>query len=278
MTEYAIESPLATRVRQWTDKISLLFRQRTPVVEHVSVPIENLPLALRGLRIAHLSDFHAGNFLSRPQLRHVVNLTHSLHPDLIALTGDYVHRNPHDIQIATDALSQLHAPLGVHLVLGNHEHWKDIRVAMRYLEAAGMQPMCNEARRLVFHGQAFWIVGVDSARRRLADLERALLGVPPHAFKILLAHEPDFADCTGGKNIALQLSGHTHGGQIRLPWFRGLLLPSYGRKYTCGLERTPYGWVYVTRGIGVAIPPIRFNCPPEISLLSLDRSAERVGS
>ncbi|MBI3733269.1 MAG: metallophosphoesterase [Chloroflexi bacterium] len=262
--------PTLSNGRHWVARLALALRQREPVVEQVKIPVRGLPPALRGLRIAHLSDFHTGNLTRGSHIERVADITQRLQPDLIALTGDYVNRNPHDARFVAAALSRLRAPLGVQLVFGNHDHWINIAVVLRHFAAAGLHPLCNEACRLVYRGQEFWVVGTDSARRKRADLPRAMHGVPADAFKILLAHEPDMAEYAAGYNIALQLSGHTHGGQIRLPWLGAPRLPRMGRRYSIGLSRTPHGWIYVTRGIGVSNPPIRFNCPPEISLLTLE--------
>src|SRR5713226_4167880 len=205
--------------------------QYVPVVEHVRVPIANLPVPLHGLTIAHLSDFHSGPHVHAESLRHAAQMTMALRPDLIALTGDFVHRSVDYAMSCADALSMLRAPLGVHVVLGNHDYWKNPKVVAAQLQRVGLAPMRNEARRLERDGAAFYLLGVDDVRHRHADLDKALRAVPNDAFKILLVHEPDFADFAQGANIALQLSGHTHGGQIRLPYLGALLLPSWGHKY-----------------------------------------------
>jgi predicted MPP superfamily phosphohydrolase len=246
-------------------------KQYEPVVEHVCVPIANLPQALHGLTIAQLSDFHIGPHVHAESVRRAAQMTMALHPDLIALTGDFVHRSADYAAACADALSILRAPLGVHVVLGNHDYWQKPRVVEAQLRRVGLSPMHNAARRLEYNGAAFYLLGVDDVRHHHADLDQALQGVPHDAPKILLVHEPDFADFAQHANIALQLSGHTHGGQIRLPRIGALLLPSWGHKYPIGLNRTANGlWVYTTRGIGVAMPPLRVNCPAEITLLALE--------
>lgn len=246
--------------------------QYEPVVERIRIPIPQLPAPLHGLTIAQLSDFHSGPHVHPEVLRHAAQLTNALHPDLIALTGDFVHRSVDYAAECADALSILRAPLGVHVVLGNHDYWKDGRAVEAQLRRVELAPMHNEARRLERNGASLYILGIDDVRHRRADLDKALQGVPRDATKLMLVHEPDFADFAQQRNIGLQLSGHTHGGQIRLPRLGALLLPSWGRKYPIGLKRAPDGmWVYTTRGIGVAMPPVRINCPAEISLLTLER-------
>jgi len=246
-----------------------------PVVERIRVPIAGLPPGLHGLTIAQLSDFHVGRHMPPDFLRLVVRQTMALHPELIALTGDFVDRNVKYARACADAVASLRAPLGVHAVLGNHDYSSRLSGLEAELEQVGLAPMHNQARRVERNGTALYVVGVDDVRRRRADLTLALEGVPPAAPKLLLVHEPDFADYVSDNHFLLQLSGHSHGGQIRVPKFGPLLLPSWGRKYASGLHQMPNGmWVYTTRGVGVAMPPVRINCPPEISLLTLEPASQ----
>ncbi len=242
-----------------------------PVVERVRLPIAGLPEGLRGLTIAHLSDFHTGRHVSAGYVRQVAQQTMALHPELIALTGDFVDRNIKYSAGCAEALSILRAPLGVHVVFGNHDYWTNATLIESDLRRVGLAPMHNESHRLKRRGAEFYVVGVDDVRRRRANLELALSGVPPGALKLLLVHEPDFADYVPDDHHLLQLSGHSHGGQIRIPLLGALLLPSWGRKYAAGLYRMRTGmWLYTTRGVGLAMPPVRINCPPEITALTLE--------
>ena len=249
-------------------------KQYVPIVERVQVPITNLPAELDGLTIAHLSDFHCGPHVHASSLRRAAQMAQALNPDMIALTGDFVQRRTAYAAECAEALSVLKAPLGVHAVLGNHDFWDDDRVVAAALRRNGLAPLRNESRRVQRRDLPLYVVGLDDVRFHRADLSRALRGVPAGAPMIVLVHEPDFADHAHAENVLLQLSGHSHGGQIRLPRIGALLLPSWGRKYPMGLRRTPRGiWVYTTRGIGVAMPPVRLNCPPEVTLLTLTRTA-----
>ena len=251
-------------------------KQYVPVVERVQVPIANLPGGLEGMTIAHLSDFHCGPHVHASSLRRAAQMAQSLKPDMIALTGDFVQRKTSYAEECAEALSILKAPLGVHTVLGNHDFWDDERKVAAALRRKGLAPMRNETRRVERGGVPLYIVGLDDVRFHRVDLARALRGVPDEAPKIVLVHEPDFADYAHADNVLLQLSGHSHGGQIRLPRIGAPLLPSWGRKYPMGLRRSQRGvWVYTTRGIGVAMPPVRLNCPPEVTLLTLTRGSVR---
>lgn len=247
-------------------------KQYVPVVEQVRIPIADLPESLNGMTIAQMSDFHAGRHVYPQTIRRAAHMVMELKPDLIALTGDFIHRDVTYAAGCADALSSLRAPLGVHAVLGNHDYWHDGEAVAAALTRGGLPPLRNEARRLVRGDTAFYIVGIDDVRFRKADLRKAIRALPPEATKIVLVHEPDIADSISEPGVVLQLSGHSHGGQICLPGMRPVLKPSGGRKYPSGLDRTASGlWVYTNRGIGVAMPPVRINCPAEISLLTLTR-------
>jgi predicted MPP superfamily phosphohydrolase len=254
----------------WTLKIE----PRWLVVEEVIVPLRRLPPALDGLRIAHLSDLHLGPDIRAEHLEEAAALTMSLQADLIVLTGDYVTRRAEYGPGLVKPLSRLRAPLGVYATLGNHDHWAGAQEIANHLAAAGLSVMRNASRPITRDGATLWLVGLDDVWFGSGDLREALAGVPPDACKVALVHEPDFADRSARHDIDLQLSGHTHGGQVRLPGLGPLILPKWGRKYPIGLQRAGETWVYTSRGVGLVSPPIRFNCPPEIALLTLRRDGE----
>ena len=254
----------------WTLKIE----PRWLVVEEVIVPLRRLPLALDGLRIAHLSDLHLGPDIRAEHLEEAAALTMSLQADLIVLTGDYVTRRAEYGPGLVKPLSRLRAPLGVYATLGNHDHWAGAQEITSHLAAAGLSVMRNASRPITRDGATLWLVGLDDVWFGSGDLREALAGIPSDACKVALVHEPDFADQSARHGIDLQLSGHTHGGQVRLPGLGPLILPKWGRKYPIGLQRAGGTWVYTSRGVGLVPPPIRFNCPPEIALLTLRRDGE----
>lgn len=240
------------------------------VVERVTVPLRRLPPALDGLRIAHLSDLHLGPEIKAEDIEEAVALTMTLQADLIVLTGDYVTRRVEYGPGLVKPLSRLSAPLGVYATLGNHDHWAGAREIAGYLAAAGVVVMQNTARPIARDGATLWLVGLDDIWFGTADLNEALVSVPQDACKVVLVHEPDFAD-QAARQADLQLSGHTHGGQVRIPGLGPLILPKWGRKYPIGLQKAGAMWVYTSRGVGLVSPPIRFNCPPEVALLTLRR-------
>jgi predicted MPP superfamily phosphohydrolase len=240
-----------------------------PEVVRLELPLPRLPRSLDGLTIAQLSDIHAGYLVGPGRVRHYVNMVQALHPDLVAITGDMFQSGAVSAWMCAAELAALHAPLGVYVVPGNHERHAPPEVGELPFRRAGLTVLANAARRAGPDGDALWIVGVDDMLMRRGNLRQALHGVPQEACKILLVHEPDLADEASGYSIDLQLSGHTHGGQIRVPGIGALLLPVMGRKYPMGLYHVNGMWVYTSRGLGVNRPALRFNCRPEITLFTL---------
>jgi predicted MPP superfamily phosphohydrolase len=244
-------------------------------VVRITLPLPHLPRGMDGLTVAQISDLHAGSFVSTGKVRRFVAATNALHPDLTVVTGDMFHHRPESARSCADELAALRAPLGVYAIMGNHERQLSPEEGEVPFRRAGLTVLCNAAHRVTAGDDSLWIVGLDDLLMRRGNLTRALCGVPDAACKILLVHEPDFADQCGTVSIDLQLSGHTHGGQIRLPGIGPLLLPVMGRKYPMGLYRVRDMWVYTNRGLGVARPPVRFNCRPEITLFTLRSAVDR---
>lgn len=239
-------------------------------VERVTVALSGLPDALRGLTIAQISDLHVGHFLGQKDVARAVDVAQSLRPSLIVVTGDYVTIAAEHASLCTPELARLHAPLGVFFILGNHDHWTNAPVVMRILRDAGLSLLINNGRLVESNGSALWLAGVDDVWERHADLDRALAGAPKDVPKVLLAHEPDYADLVAADGrVSLQLSGHSHGGQVRLPFVGSPVLPYLATKYPWGLRRVVKMWLYTNRGIGVISPPVRFNCRPEVTLFTL---------
>ncbi|MCC6442820.1 MAG: metallophosphoesterase [Armatimonadetes bacterium] len=169
----------------------------------------------------------------------------------------------------------LRACYGVYGVYGNHDHWSgDIAGVIAGLRPSGMTLLVNQAVKIKANDYEWWLCGRDDSWAGRPDLPKTLADMPEGAFKILLCHEPDFADTAAKYDIGLQLSGHSHGGQVSLPLTGPIILPPHGRKYPVGLQQVgdTGSWVYTSRGIGVSFPPVRLNCRPEITLLTLSRA------
>ena len=250
--------------------------ERTWLTAHrVSVPIANLPPALDGFTIAHLSDLHRGPYISAENIREAAAIAVSHAPDLIVLTGDHISYSAKYAKSCAEALSPLKAPHGLYAVLGNHEYWTGaVDRAADACRDAGVRVLVNEAVPIDAGDARWWLCGVDDVWEGRPDLDATLANVPREHLKLLLCHEPDFADEAAKHGIHLQLSGHSHGGQVRLPGTGPIVLPRYAQKYPYRLQRvaeTPTQ-VYTTSGVGVTFPPIRINCRPEVAILRLRRA------
>ncbi|KYH33317.1 metallophosphoesterase [Neomoorella mulderi] len=247
-------------------------------VETVEVRLETLPPELDGLRIIQLSDVHYGFgwFRHKDRVISVIERVRSLSPDVVVLTGDLLDMSAPPSLVDALPLEGIKAPLGAYAVLGNHDHAVGQAVVVRALAGKGINVLVNESVRLENGGVPFWLVGVDDPFTGEPDLDKALTNVPMDAFKILLAHAPDFAPRAAEAGLPLVLSGHSHGGQVCLPGVGGLAYPPLGRKYSQGLHRVEgtRTWVYTNRGLGTSIVPVRLFCPPEVTVLTLRATRE----
>ena len=251
-------------------------------VQPTTIALAEWPAAWRGLRVAAISDVHAGSFyVGYPKLEQLANLTNAAHPDLVVLLGDYVcHRRPREDVEKPDnlarSLARLRAPLGVVAVLGNHDHWMDGRRVRRAFEANGIRVLDNEVLRLDRGGQPLWLAGIADALTGNPRVGATLALVPKGQPVVALTHNPDLFDHEIPDRVLLTLAGHTHGGQVRLPIVGCLIVPSaYGQRYAQGTVVEGRRTLFVTPGVGTSIAPIRFGVPPEISLLTLtDERAE----
>jgi hypothetical protein len=252
------------------------------LVQPTTIALADWPAAWRGLRVAAISDVHAGSFyVGYSKLEHLADLTNAAHPDLVVLLGDYVcHRRPHqDVERPDNlarALARLRAPLGVVAVLGNHDNWMDGRRVRRAFESNGIRVLDNEVLRLERGGQPLWLAGIADALTGNPRVDATLARVPRGEAVVALTHNPDLFDHEIPDRVLLTLAGHTHGGQVRLPIVGCLIVPSaYGQRYVQGTVVEGPRTLFVTPGVGTSIAPIRFGVPPEISLLTLtDRRAQ----
>ena len=251
---------------------------RHPVVERVSITLDRLPQAFHGFRIALISDIHYGPYMRQAGVRRAVDIARTFQPDLLALTGDFVSHpfgKSHGIEGArfaepcSEALATFRDVQQI-AVLGNHDHWNNAKIVEGALKEHGIEVLRNRAISLERYGSRIWIAGVDDVLAGTADLPKTIQGIPSYETTILLAHEPDFADKAARYDIDLQLSGHSHGGQVRLPFVGAIILPELAHKYPQGLNRVGNLQVYTNKGLGVINPPVRFNCPPEITFVTLN--------
>lgn len=237
-------------------------------IEHHPIYLDRLPRSFDGFRIVHLSDFHHSPFTSREQIERAVETANRLQPDIIALTGDYISHDREFAAPCAEFLGRLQARHGVFAVLGNHDHWTDAALITDLFRAEGITVLVNQGMRFEWRGEAIWLAGVDDTMVGLEDLPLALAGSRETEMKLLLAHNPIILRRAARSGIDLVLSGHTHGGQVTLRSERGAS-GKPRRRLLRGLGRQGRTQIYVTRGLGTVVLPIRFGCPPEVSLLEL---------
>ena len=239
-------------------------------IEHTRIQLNRLPKAFDGFRVVQLSDVHHGPFSSKEQIEQAVETANRLKPDIIALTGDYISKERHYAAPCAEMLGHLKARHGVYAVLGNHDHWVDAALITDLFRAEGITVLINEGMRFEKDGEAFWLAGVDDTMVGLEDLSLALAGARSDEMKLVLAHNPIVLRRAARASVDLVLSGHTHGGQVAIRGERAS--DKVRRRLLKGLGRHGNTQIYVNRGLGTVVLPIRYGCPPEISLLELRSS------
>lgn len=242
-------------------------------LERVSIPSPSDAPHLSGLRIGFLTDTHLGPAIARDDVSRAVDVVLSNDPHLIMLGGDFLCESPRYIDATAAALAPCAgAPLGAVAVLGNHDWSNDGTRLTSALDRLEIKVLCNQALRLDVNGGDLWIAGIDDAMLGNPDPDLAFRDVPAGAAVIALWHEPDFAAETARRGAFLQLSGHSHGGQIRLPIAGELMAPVGGQRFVHGVNTVAGMPVYTSRGVGVYRPPLRYHCPPEVTLVELTRN------
>jgi predicted MPP superfamily phosphohydrolase len=274
----------------------VFFEPNNIQIERQVVALKNLPQSFDGIKIVHLSDFHSWRFGSRE--KRVLKILEEINPDFIFITGDFVDpvakaitdRDLNSVKIFWQRLGEKYRNR-IFTVLGNH----DTEIIKKYLKESGIFVLDNESKKLFFGNNFIHLIGVDDPWTGRDDLARAMdpvrnrisngvEGVEKNKLKILLAHAAEIIDQAIEERMDLVLVGHTHGGQVNIPFLGELIQPlsEYGQKYTSGLFKidptpldnkhlTGYTYLYVNRGIGTSFWPIRFNCPPEITLIELQK-------
>jgi predicted MPP superfamily phosphohydrolase len=255
----------------------ILLAPNFPRIVRQVLRLQRWPERLNGFTVAVLSDFHYDPFFSIHPLHATIGMVNGLHPDLVVLVGDFVSVPPFgDEKKAAFAaepcarlLRRITAPHGLWAVMGNHDDATDPERVTRALQAENIQVLDNQSQPIEQDGARFWLAGVDDVLNGTADLSKTMHNVPAGEAVILLAHEPDFADEAAQFPIDLQLSGHSHGGQIRIPFLPPLYLPELAKKYFWGTYHIGPLTLHTSAGLGTIGIPMRLNCPPEITLLTL---------
>jgi predicted MPP superfamily phosphohydrolase len=248
----------------------------SPRLETLSLPLPAAHEHLAGLTIGFLADTHVGPFIRPTDLTRATSLLAREHPDLVLYGGDYVSESPRYIKGAAAVLGHLACATryGGFAVLGNH----DLGLVPEKIEAAlggvGISVLRNRAVKIETIQGPLWIAGIDETLIGTPHPELTIAQAPPGAAILALWHEAQFAERAADAGAFAQLSGHSHGGQIRLPFFGPLALPVDGDRHSFGLSFAHGMPVYTTRGVGVYRPPLRLNCRPEVTLIRLVRAAD----
>lgn len=262
------DAPLRQFAGNWSKVAKIALDEANSLsLERVEIRLRRLPQKLDGLKIIHLSDTHHSPFTNLEHISRTVKIANRLKPDMFVLTGDYVSHHREYIPPVATVLGKLKAKYGVHACLGNHDHWTDADLVTHLFRGEGINVMVNEGFRFEAHGASFWLAGVDDYMVGKTDVPAALRGSYPDEMKLLLAHNPIIFREAARGGVDLTLSGHTHGGQIKIRDEERRILPK--RKIKAGLHARRNSQIYITRGIGTVVVPMRYQCPPEISLLEL---------
>lgn len=263
---------------------SVALEPNFPRVVRRQFVLRRWPEHLDGFTIAFLSDFHYDPHFSLHPIKSSIGIVNELKPDLVVLTGDFVSLpifKERDKTVAANAepcarlLRQIRATHGLWAVLGNHDALSDPDRVTDSLRGNGIQVLLNQSTPIETNGGRFWLAGVKDVLGEGADLDAALDGIPKNECTVLLAHEPDYADYVSRFPVDLQLSGHSHGGQIRLPFLPPFYLPDLAKKYVKGQFQIGPLTLYTNVGLGTVEVPVRFCCPPEITFITLRGSSSK---
>ncbi|MDQ0176956.1 metallophosphoesterase [Bacillus chungangensis] len=252
------------------------FEPKRLQINKVNIEHHKIPASFNGMKMIQFSDTHLGFQYNLQQLEKHVDLINQMEPDLLFFTGDLMDKpNQYtSIDYIAPILDRLHAPLGKFAIFGNHDHGGNgTRIYEHIMQSSGFQLLNNEAVNIkLLDGEEIVIAGIDDAMLGTPDIPRALRDVPHDRFTILLSHAPDLADYAAVHGVDCQLSGHSHGGQVKIPFFGPLVTVPYAKKYWEGsydINGTAPLFLYVNRGLGTTRMPFRFAAVPEITIFTL---------
>ncbi|MCZ8522952.1 MULTISPECIES: metallophosphoesterase [Paenibacillus] len=244
-------------------------------IHEVTLTLGRLPKELDGLRLVQFSDVHLGFHYDAPALEVLAETINGLNPEVVCFTGDLVDYAVGQAGGAyVKALSLIKASIGRYAVLGNHDYFNGPNAVEKVLNSAGFKTLRNAGIRVERGGGSMWLAGVEDQWHGKPNLEKAMNGAAPEDFTLLLSHCPDFADEAVNFPVDLQLSGHSHGGQVRLPLYGHVVTPKFSKKYVIGRYELGGGklQLYVNRGIGVSQHQVRFLCRPELTVFTLRKA------
>jgi uncharacterized protein len=246
-------------------------------IETVHLKLPRLPRAFSGLRVVQISDIHMGSWMNLDRFQQAADLVLTQKPDVLLITGDFLfghnfnEASREDLNDLITVLSPLAATLPSFAVLGNHDYWTNSEAVREMLLSCGITDLTNTVFTLSCEGKNLYLCGVDDVWEGNVQLENVLSQLSDDSAAILLAHEPDFADTSAAtERFDLQVSGHSHGRQVVIPFYGPPILPYLGQKYPSGLYKVGNMFQYTNRGAGTGVLPVRLNCPPEITLFILN--------
>jgi uncharacterized protein len=249
------------------------FEPNNVTIERKQVRLPNLPNAFDGFRIVLLTDLHLHPFTRTELIIRTVEMSNAIEPDLILLGGDFVCGFAEAVFELAPILESLNAKYGLFAVLGNYDYYRGANIVLDGLRRASIPVLINEGVKVTVGASSIFLAGIDSASAGQPDPSAAFLARKNEAVSLALVHEPDYiSELSRLVQVDLQLSGHTHGGQVRIPGLGPIVLPELGHTYVEGLYRVGPSQVYTSRGIGMVGVPFRFNCPPELTEITLSQT------
>jgi predicted MPP superfamily phosphohydrolase len=252
----------------WWSRFVHPYRTR---LAHVIMPLPRRHANLDGLTVAFVTDIHVGPHFHPEDLKPTIDYLRKAQPDVLILGGDYISESPRFIDQAVPPLEDMAATAkyGAWGVLGNHDVSNTPARIEAALERVNIRMLVNASAEVATDRGPLWLVGIDDALLGAPNLRKAFAGVPADAAVIAIWHEPDHAEDIAPFDPLFMLSGHTHGGQVRIPGLEHVPAPKLGRKYVLGRFDVQGMPLYVSSGIGMYRPPVRFNCPPEVTIITL---------
>ncbi len=251
---------------------SFCIEPRLIIIRNVSIEVPNWHNEHKGLKVAVLTDFHLGfGGMNRERLGKIIDLTNLQNPDLILLLGDYVnvsYKNESKLSYLAD-FEKFKSKYGVFGVMGNHESWQSLNKIRNFLKKANVKILENDVQKLRINKKSFWIAGIEDMLTGYPDLNYVMRQINDENPVLLLSHNPDIFE-TASDKINLILAGHTHGGQIYLPFLVKKINPSrLGDRFLRGYLVKNNKHIFISSGLGTTIIPARFLVPPEIVILTL---------
>jgi uncharacterized protein len=240
------------------------------LIERQTIHLRRLPACFDGFKVVLLSDLHIYPFTTVELINEAIRLTNSVRPDLVLFAGDFVYKSPEAVFDLVPLLEKLNPAKGVFAVLGNHDRRVAPKIVSEALAKGGVELLNNRGIELQIASESIYLAGIDSFLAGTPRPSEAFSARRGTVCSIALVHEPDsIRELCAEVPVDLQLSGHSHGGQVRFPGFGALVLPQLGKIYDRGLYEVGHAQIYTTRGIGTVYLPIRLNCPPEVTAITL---------